>query len=71
MLSTFPPFALYGPALGMTTVVPAMDATRPAAVVPSRVVAAADRFGPPSCSAARGCSTRSAAATCACRPCDG
>ena len=45
MLSTFPPFALYGPALGMTTVVPRMDATRPAAVVPSRVVAAAERFG--------------------------
>ena len=45
MLSTFPPFALYGPALGMTTVVPRMDATRPAAVVPSRVVDAADRFG--------------------------
>ncbi len=45
MLSTFPPFALYGPALGMTTVVPRMDATRPAAVVPSRVVRAADRFG--------------------------
>jgi len=45
MLSTFPPFALYGPALGMTTVVPRMDATRPASVVPSRVAAAADRFG--------------------------
>ena len=45
MLSTFPPFALYGPALGMTTVVPRMDATRPASVVPSRVVDAADRFG--------------------------
>ena len=45
LLSTFPPFALYGPALGMTTVMPRMEATRPAAVVPSRVVAAADRFG--------------------------
>ncbi len=44
-LSTFPPFALYGPALGMTTVVPRMDATRPAGVKPSRVVAAARRFG--------------------------
>jgi acyl-CoA synthetase (AMP-forming)/AMP-acid ligase II len=43
-LSTFPPFALFGPVLGMTTVVPRMDATRPADVVPSRVVAAADRF---------------------------
>jgi acyl-CoA synthetase (AMP-forming)/AMP-acid ligase II len=44
-LSTFPPFALFGPVLGMTTVVPRMDATRPAAVVPSRVVRAANRFG--------------------------
>ena len=44
-LSTFPPFALFGPVLGMTTVVPRMDATRPAAVVPARVVRAANRFG--------------------------
>ncbi len=44
-LSTFPPFALFGPALGMTTVVPRMDATRPADVVPARVVTAARRFG--------------------------
>ena len=44
-LSTFPPFALFGPALGMTTVVPRMDATRPASVVPGRVVRAADRYG--------------------------
>jgi acyl-coenzyme A synthetase/AMP-(fatty) acid ligase len=45
MLSTFPPFALFGPVLGMTTVVPRMDATRPASVVPSRVVGPANRFG--------------------------
>ena len=44
-LATFPPFALFGPVLGMTTVVPRMDATRPAKVVPSRVVGAANRFG--------------------------
>jgi acyl-coenzyme A synthetase/AMP-(fatty) acid ligase len=44
-LSTFPPFALFGPALGMTTVVPRMDATRPADVVPERVVRAASRYG--------------------------
>jgi acyl-CoA synthetase (AMP-forming)/AMP-acid ligase II len=42
-LATFPPFALFGPALGMTTVVPRMDPTRPAKVVPSRLVAAARR----------------------------
>ena len=44
-LATFPPFALFGPALGATTVVPRMDATRPAAVVPARVTGAAERFG--------------------------
>ena len=44
-LSTFPPFALFGPSLGMTTVVPRMDATRPADVVPARVRKAANRFG--------------------------
>lgn len=44
-LSTFAPFALFGPVLGMTTVVPRMDMTRPADVVPSRVVGAANRFG--------------------------
>jgi acyl-CoA synthetase (AMP-forming)/AMP-acid ligase II len=44
-LSTFPPFALFGPVLGMTTVVPRMDPTRPADVVPARVVDAANRFG--------------------------
>jgi acyl-coenzyme A synthetase/AMP-(fatty) acid ligase len=44
-LATFPLFALFGPVLGMTTVVPRMDATRPASVRPSRVVGAANRFG--------------------------
>ncbi|MEJ2869512.1 fatty acid CoA ligase family protein [Actinomycetospora sp. OC33-EN08] len=44
-LATFPPFALFGPALGMTTVVPRMDPTKPAAVVPSRLVDAANRTG--------------------------
>jgi len=44
-LATFPPFALFGPLLGMTTVVPRMDATRPASVRPARVRAAANRFG--------------------------
>jgi len=44
-LATFPAFALFGPVLGMTTVVPRMDATRPASVVPARVVDAANRFG--------------------------
>jgi len=43
-LSTFPPFALFGPVLGLSTVVPRMDATRPADVQPARVVRAARRF---------------------------
>ncbi|PVZ14226.1 fatty acid CoA ligase family protein [Actinomycetospora cinnamomea] len=44
-LATFPPFALFGPALGMTTVVPRMDPTKPAKVVPARLVRAARRTG--------------------------
>ena len=37
-LPTFPLFALYDPALGMTTVVPRMDPTRPARVRPENIV---------------------------------
>src|SRR3954469_901374 len=44
-LSTFPLFALFGPALGMTAVIPEMDPTRPARVDPTRIIAAAERFG--------------------------
>ncbi|MDL5154455.1 fatty acid CoA ligase family protein [Actinomycetospora termitidis] len=44
-LATFPPFALFGPALGMTTVIPRMDPTQPAKVVPARLVRAANRSG--------------------------
>ena len=43
-LSTFPPFALFGPVIGMTTVVPRMDATKPASVKPERVTRAANRY---------------------------
>jgi acyl-CoA synthetase (AMP-forming)/AMP-acid ligase II len=39
-LPTFPPFALFDPALGMTTVVPRMDFTRPAQVDPAGIVRA-------------------------------
>ena len=42
-LATFPVFALFGPPLGMTTVVPRMDPTKPAEVRPARVLAAARR----------------------------
>jgi acyl-CoA synthetase (AMP-forming)/AMP-acid ligase II len=37
-LPTFPPFALFDPALGMTTVVPTMDPTRPAKADPEHLV---------------------------------
>ena len=36
-LPTFPLFALFDPALGMTSVIPDMDATRPAGVNPERI----------------------------------
>jgi acyl-CoA synthetase (AMP-forming)/AMP-acid ligase II len=39
-VSTFPLFALFGPALGMTSIVPRMDATRPARADPRNIVAA-------------------------------
>jgi len=44
-LPTFPLFALFGPALGMTEVLPAMDFTRPADVNPLNLTAAIARFG--------------------------
>ena len=38
-LATFPLFALFDPALGMTTVVPDMDPSRPAKVDPAKMIA--------------------------------
>ncbi len=43
-LPTFPPFALFDPALGMTTVVPPMDFTRPASVDPAMLVSLIERY---------------------------
>jgi acyl-CoA synthetase (AMP-forming)/AMP-acid ligase II len=43
-LPTFPPFALFDPALGMTTVVPDMDPTRPADADPERLVQIIDEY---------------------------
>ena len=43
-LPTFPPFALFDPALGMTTVVPVMDPTRPADADPAKHLEAIDKF---------------------------
>ena len=43
-LPTFPPFALFDPAMGMTTVVPFMDPTRPAKADPKLLVQTIERF---------------------------
>jgi len=43
-LPTFPPFALFDPAMGMTTVVPYMDPTRPAKVDPKLLLQSITRF---------------------------
>ena len=44
-LPTFPLFALFDPALGMTTVIPQMDFTRPAAANPELLAQAIKQFG--------------------------
>lgn len=41
---TFPPFALFDPALGLTSVIPDMDPTRPAKAKPRKLHAAITRF---------------------------
>lgn len=43
-LCTFPLFALFAPALGLTAVIPEMDFTRPARVDPRKIFAAIERF---------------------------
>lgn len=43
-LATFPPFALFDPALGMTSVVPDMDPTRPGSVDPRAILEPAERY---------------------------
>lgn len=44
-LPTFPLFALFAPALGMTAIIPDMDATRPASVDPRKIIEAVENFG--------------------------
>ncbi len=44
-LPTFPLFGLFGPALGMTSIIPEMDATRPAHVDPRKILDAIHYFG--------------------------
>ena len=43
-LPTFPPFALFDPALGMTTVIPQMDFTRPAKADPDMLVSMIEQY---------------------------
>jgi acyl-CoA synthetase (AMP-forming)/AMP-acid ligase II len=43
-LPTFPPFALFDPALGLTSVIPDMDPTRPAQADPRKLIAAIQQF---------------------------
>ena len=43
-LPTFPLFALFDPALGMSAIIPEMDATRPADVDPRKIIAAVERY---------------------------
>ena len=44
-LATFPLFALFGPALGMTVIIPDMDPTRPAQASPIKLIEAIRNFG--------------------------
>jgi acyl-CoA synthetase (AMP-forming)/AMP-acid ligase II len=44
-LPTFPPFALFDPALGLSAIIPDMDPTRPARADPKRLHDAIARFG--------------------------
>ena len=44
-LPTFPPFALFDPALGLTSIIPDMDPTRPGKADPRRLVQTIERFG--------------------------
>lgn len=44
-LPTFPPFALFDPALGMTSVIPIMDFTRPAKADPDMLVSLIETYG--------------------------
>lgn len=43
-LPTFPPFALFNPAAGMSTVIPDMNPTRPANVDPERIIRVIQQF---------------------------
>lgn len=44
-LPTFPPFALFNPALGVSTIIPDMDPTKPALVHPENIIGPIKQFG--------------------------
>ena len=44
-LPTFPPFALFDPALGLASIIPDMDPTQPARADPRKLHAAIEKFG--------------------------
>jgi acyl-CoA synthetase (AMP-forming)/AMP-acid ligase II len=44
-MPTFPPFALFNPAAGMSSIIPDMNPTRPASVDPERIIRAVKQFG--------------------------
>lgn len=44
-MPTFPPFALFNPALGMSSIIPDMDATKPASVKPQNIIGPIKQFG--------------------------
>ncbi len=43
-LSTFPLFALFGPAMGMASIIPDMDFTRPGSVNPEKIFSAIEKY---------------------------
>jgi acyl-CoA synthetase (AMP-forming)/AMP-acid ligase II len=43
-LATFPLFALFAPALGMTSIIPVMDFTKPGSVDPTRIIDAVNQY---------------------------
>jgi acyl-CoA synthetase (AMP-forming)/AMP-acid ligase II len=44
-MPTFPPFALFNPALGMSSIIPDMDFTKPGSVEPRQIIGPIKQFG--------------------------
>ena len=43
-MPTFPPFALFNPALGMSSIIPDMDPSKPASVIPQKIIGPIKQF---------------------------